>query len=213
MTAMPKQPDDSAEAAAAKAPLDPRRLRSSFGEFSTGVTVVTYRDQDGVTRGATMNSFTSVSMHPPLLMISVARTARACEGLIDNEFTVNILAANQLDLALHFAGKPNDGLVVPWHDDDVATPRLCGTTAWLQCRPWQTYDGGDHILVVGEVVHHDSRDLEPLTFHRGEFRRPGLKLLGLPRTRSFDGRPALEWVGRLHSLHALFDAGTDGSAL
>lgn len=193
--------------------LDPRNLRSTFGEFSTGVTIVTYRDADGSTRGATMNSFSSISMDPPLLMISVARAARAADGLTGNDFTVNVLAANQLDLALHFAGKPNDTLVVPWHEEQDAPPRLCGTTAWLQCRPWQTYDAGDHVIVVGEVTHHDRRDLEPLTFHRGQFRRPGLKLLGLPRTRSFDGRTAAEWVGRVHSLHALCDAGTDGSEL
>lgn len=186
---------------------DPRLLRRVLGEFSTGVTVVSYRDAEGNARGATMNSFTSVSMDPPLLLVSVSRKARAAEGLDNNSFTVNILSANQLDIALHFAGKPDDHLSVPWHDVPEAPPRLLGTTAWLQCQPWHTYDGGDHILVVGRVVHHDARTLEPLTFHRGEFRRLGLKMLQMPRTVTFDGRQATEWAERLHTLHALSEHG------
>lgn len=183
-----------------------RQLRKILGEFATGVTVVTYRDTDGQPRGATMNSFTSVSMDPPLILISVARQARACSGLRDNSFTVNILAASQLDHALHFAGKPNDG-TVPWHEPADGPPRLTGTTAWLQCSPWRCYDGGDHVLVLGQVERHDARPLDPLMFHRGEFRRPGLKLLQMPRTVTFDGRPASEWIGHVHTLHALADAG------
>ena len=192
---------------------DVKRLRRVFGEFATGVTVVTYRDCDGQLRGATMNSFTSVSMDPPLVLISVARQAKACDGLRDNAFTVNILAANQLDIAMQFAGKPNDSLRVPWHEPAGGPPRLTGTAAWLECRPWREYDGGDHVLVLGEVVHHDARPLEPLTFHRGDFRRSGLKLLQMPRTIAFDGRPACEWVGQLNNLHAIADAGIDGHPL
>lgn len=206
MTSVAAEQHDQAKSPTA---LDGRRLRSVLGQFSTGVTVVTYRDPDGSLRGATMNSFVSVSMAPPLVLVSVAREAKAREGLEGSEFTVNVLAANQLDLAMHFAGRPNDHITVPWSDRPTAPPRLCGTTAWIQCRPWRTYDGGDHVLVLGEVVHHDSRDLEPLTFLRGEFRRPGLKLLQMPRTRGFDGSPVPEWVGRAHQLHALADAGPD----
>jgi flavin reductase (DIM6/NTAB) family NADH-FMN oxidoreductase RutF len=186
--------------------LDPRQLRRVFGEFATGVTVVTYADADGVPRGATMNSFTSVSMDPPLALVSVARQAKACSALADRAFTINILSAHQLDLALHFAGKPS-GRQIPWHTSDAAPPRLLGTAAWLHCDPWQTYDGGDHLLVLGRVLGHDARPLEPLTFHRGEFRRQGLKLLQMPRTVGFDGRPAPEWVDRLHALHAIAEAG------
>ena len=199
--------------AIAPSPVDVTLLRRRLGEFSTGVTVVTYRDRDGQPRGATMNSFTSVSMDPPLVLVSVARQAKACEGLRDNAFTVNILAANQLDLALHFAGRPNDSLVVGWHEPTVGPPRLTGTAAWLQCRSWRDYDGGDHILVLGEVEHHDARPLEPLTFHRGEFRRPGLKLLQLPRTVAVDGRPAREWASHVNMFYALADAGIDDQPL
>ncbi|TWS26436.1 flavin reductase family protein [Tsukamurella sputi] len=193
--------------------LDPRQLRRVFGEFSTGVTVVTYADDDGTPRGATMNSFTSVSMDPPLGLVSVARQAKAATALPDRPFAINILSANQLDIALHFAGKPNEGLTVPWHLDPHGAPRLLGCAAWLQCAPWQSYDGGDHVLVLGEITCHDARPLEPLTFHRGEFRRPGLKLLQMPRTVAFDGRPAPEWVDRIHALHALAEAGIDSAPL
>ena len=192
--------------------LDPRQLRNVFGEFSTGVTVVTYADADGVPRGATMNSFTSVSMDPPLALVSVAWQAKAAAALENRPFTINILSANQLDVALHFAGKPT-GMQVPWHVREDTPPRLLGTAAFLQCDPWQTYDGGDHVLVVGRVVCHDARPLEPLTFHRGQFRRMGLKLLQMPRTVTFDGRPAPEWVDRIHELHAIAEAGIDDAPL
>ncbi|WP_082399799.1 flavin reductase family protein [Gordonia phthalatica] len=187
--------------------LDQRLLRRVMGEFSTGVTIVTYRDAEGECRGATMNSFTSVSMDPPLVLVSVARQARACAGLDGNPFTVNILSANQLAVALHFAGQPDPDLSVPWHEAADAPPRLLGSTAWLQCQPWQTYDGGDHVLVLGQVVRHDVRAIEPLTFHRGEFRRLGLKMFQMPRTVSFDGRPAVEWAASLHQLHGLAERG------
>ncbi len=187
--------------------LDPRLLRRVMGEFSTGVTVVTYRDSDGAARGATMNSFTSVSMDPPLVLVSVARQAKACAGLDGTPFTVNILSANQLDVALHFAGRPDPELQVPWFTPSDAPPRLLGATAWLRCEPWAIYDGGDHVLVLGRVLHHDVRSIEPLTFHRGEFRRLGLKMLQLPRTVSFDGRPAVEWACRLNDIHAYAEHG------
>jgi len=158
--------------------------------------------------GATVNSFTAVSLDPPLVLVSLDRRAKACERLADNSFTINVLAANQLDLALHFAGRPQPGARVPWADDD-GVPRLRGTAAWVRCRPWQSYDGGDHILFLGEVQRYDTRNVEPLLFLGGEFRRPGVVLYELPRMVALDGQPIPDWVGRLHRLHELSDAGVE----
>ena len=185
--------------------LDGRRLRSCFGHFATGVTVVTY-EAGGESRGATMNSFTSVSIDPPLVLVSVARTARACEAMAGKPFVVNVLAENQLDLAFHFAGKAKPGVQIPWVER-AGVPRLRGGVAWLECRPWAKYDGGDHVLFLGEVVRYDSRRGQPLLFYRGDFRMLGLAVYELPRVVPLDGRPIAEWVGSIHRFHQISDVG------
>ena len=191
-----------APAGAADAPnrsQDPRRLRSCFGHFATGVTVVSYA-ADGELRGATVNSFTSVSLEPPLLLVSLAKTARACTALPDKPFAVNVLAEDQLDLALHFAGRTRPGFEVPWLDG-LNAPRLGGTVAWFECTPWAVYEGGDHTLIVGEIVQYESRRAKPLLFYTGDFRSSGLALYELPRIVPLDGRPIAEWIGPAHRLH------------
>jgi flavin reductase (DIM6/NTAB) family NADH-FMN oxidoreductase RutF len=188
--------------------LDMRALRSCFGHFATGVTVVTYAGEDGVGRGATVNSFTSVSMEPPLLLVSLARAARSCGALPDKPFTVNVLAEDQLDLALHFAGRTRPGFEVPWADA-ADVPRLRNVLAWFECRPWKHYDGGDHVLFVGEVVHYDSRRAKPLMFYTGDFRGVGLALYELPRIVPLDGRPLADWIGPAHRLHEISETSPD----
>jgi flavin reductase (DIM6/NTAB) family NADH-FMN oxidoreductase RutF len=189
--------------------LDTRQLRSCFGHFATGVTVVSYA-ADGEGRGATVNSFTSVSMDPPLLLVSLARTARSCVALPDKPFVVNVLAEDQLDLALHFAGRTRPGFEVPWAEG-ADVPRLRGVVAWFECRPWATYEGGDHVLFVGEIVHYDSRRAKPLMFYTGDFRSVGLALYELPRIIPLDGRPIADWVGPAHRLHEISETSPDDS--
>jgi flavin reductase (DIM6/NTAB) family NADH-FMN oxidoreductase RutF len=185
--------------------LDKRAFRNCLGQFATGVAVVAYAGEDGP-RGATINSFTSVSMDPPLVMVSFARRTRAASALGERPFTINVLSSNQLDVALQFAGRPTEGLMVPW-SAQASVPRLRGTVAWLQCRPWATYDGGDHLLFVGRVEHYDSRRGEPLLFHRGEFRMVGISVYDLPRAVQLDGRPLAPWVGHAHRLHEVSEPG------
>ncbi|MEU9853599.1 flavin reductase family protein [Streptomyces sp. NPDC047974] len=147
-----------------------RRFRDCLGRFATGVTVVTVEHGAGV-HGATVGSFTSVSLDPPLVMVSLDRRSRMCGLLTDApSFGVNILAAHQEDLALHFAGRPRPAdAPVSW-DPDAAGPRLAGCAAHLDCVPWAAYDGGDHVLHVGRVRAFSTRDAEPLVFHGGAFR-------------------------------------------
>jgi flavin reductase (DIM6/NTAB) family NADH-FMN oxidoreductase RutF len=191
--------------AGGKPSLDTRVLRGCLGQYATGVAVVTYDGEDGP-RGATINSFTSVSMDPPLVLVSFARSTGAAGLLGDRPFVVNVLAAHQLDLALQFAGRPRDGLEVPW-STSAEVPRLRGSVAWLQCRPWATYDGGDHLLFLGEVVRYDSHRGDPLLFHRGQFRMVGLGVYDLPRVVQLDGRPIAPWVGHAHRIHQVSEAG------
>jgi flavin reductase (DIM6/NTAB) family NADH-FMN oxidoreductase RutF len=157
-------------------PLDPRRLRRSLGRFATGVTIVTYLD-DGVARGVTVNSFTSVSVDPPLILVSVARSARAAAGLDEKPFVVNVLSWAQLPLARQFAGQNEDAVVVPWSQHH-AVPRLRGSVAWLECLPHAQVQAGDHVLVLGRVVDHRTSASEPLLFSSGQFCRLGAAVTG-----------------------------------
>lgn len=148
---------------------DPRQLRNTLGNFATGVTVITY-ESEGVFFGVTVNSFTSVSMDPPLVLVSLMRNSRALSYLMERPFAVNILGNNQLKTALQFAGKPQDGYPIEWVTDEVA-PRLNGSLAYFQCTPWAGHDGGDHILVLGKVQAYGQRDTDkPLLFYRGQWK-------------------------------------------
>jgi flavin reductase (DIM6/NTAB) family NADH-FMN oxidoreductase RutF len=151
--------------------IESRHLRRSVGQFVTGVTVVTY-DVEGSPRGVTVNSFTSVSVDPPLILVSIARTARAAAGLSGAPLVVNVLAADQLDLAGHFAGQRQDGLEIPWSQHH-RPPRLRGAIAWIECQPYAEVHAGDHILFLGRVTSHRMLSREPLLFQTGRFRLVG----------------------------------------
>ncbi|WP_125612672.1 flavin reductase family protein [Specibacter cremeus] len=140
-------------------------FRGSLGRFATGVAIVTF---DGVTKrhGLTVNSFTSVSLEPPLVLVSIARSTKAHDELAERPFTVNILGAEQKDLALHFAGQPSREPL--WVEGEVA-PRLSHVLAFFECKPWAAYDGGDHTLYLGEVVDFDYRRGDALGFSNSSF--------------------------------------------
>lgn len=188
-------------------PLEPRHLRSCLSRFVTGVAVVSYV-VDGEPRGVTVNSFTSVSMDPPLILVSLARTAKAVEHLSEVPFTINVLKAPQLDIAMQFAGRPREGLKVGWEErgDDLA-PSIRGALATFRCRPWHSYDGGDHVLQLGEVVGADvPGDGEPLLFDRGRFAMVGLSLFDNPHVLEAD--PIVGGgIFRSHLVHQLAAAG------
>lgn len=153
--------------------VDPRQLRNAFGAFTTGVTVVTCRTPDGKPHGATVNAFTAVSLDPPLAQVTLIRTNKAAGYLKDSAFAINILSADQLDVCLNFAGKPMKG-APQWRSegpDDL--PVLKHNAATLECKPWRIYDGGDHVIVIGEVVDLEINKAEPLLFAAGEFREIG----------------------------------------
>nr|WP_063810426.1 flavin reductase family protein [Kibdelosporangium phytohabitans] len=177
-------------------------MRDCLGHFATGVTVVTV-GTPGDAHGATVNAFVSVSLDPALVMVSLNRRSQLCARLEDSAFGVNILAARQRDLGLHFAGA-SAGADVPveWEEFALA-PRLRGCLGFLACSPWAVYEGGDHLLYVGEVRHFDHHDGEPLVFHRGAFR----DLHGEPDPNawagSFDDPAAGPW-----QLYDLLQAGT-----
>ena len=149
--------------------MDTRNLRNCFGHFATGVTVVTWNGDDGNRRGITINSFTSVSLDPPLVLISINKNTKAYHDLRNRSFIINVLSAEQQSVAFQFAGKPQEGLVVEWQEDSEIGPRLKNTVATIECTPWAEYEGGDHLLFLGEVEDFSYNENESLLFHKGKF--------------------------------------------
>jgi len=139
------------------APPDPRQLRSALRRFATGVTVVAAGRERP--RGMTANSFTSVSLDPPLILICASRTARIHESVLaSGAFTVSILAAHQEHIARHFAdhARPRgdaEFAVAPWWPGPLTrAPILHGALAWLECALAAVYVGGDHSIFLGRVL-------------------------------------------------------------
>ncbi|TMW70616.1 flavin reductase family protein [Alteribacter natronophilus] len=147
--------------------MDVRELRNCFGHFATGVTVVTWKKDDRY-HGITVNAFTSVSLDPPLLLVSIDKKAKACSMLEDRPFVVNILSSDQEKTAWQFAGKEQEGFEVEWEETDTG-PRLKGALANFECMPWQRHEAGDHILYLGEIKEFSYGNGEPLMFCRGKF--------------------------------------------
>jgi flavin reductase len=151
-----------------------QHFRGSLGRFATGVAVVTF-DTDQGRHGITVNSFTSVSLEPPLVLVSIARTTKSHDELAGKPFTVNVLGAEQRALASNFAGKPTGE--PRWIEGTVA-PRLAGVLSYFECTPWAAYPGGDHTLYLGEVVNFDYRAGDALGFVNGQFTTIPEYLLG-----------------------------------
>ena len=158
--------------------LDTTLLRRAFGTFATGVTVVTVGGEDP--HGMTANSFSSVSLDPPLLLVSVGRVAAMHDRLAEEPtFGISILAAGQERLGRYFANPLRPAGTAQFDSVDwtpgprTGVPLLVGALATFECEQWQMYDGGDHTIVVGRLldVAVDTADPgeEPLMFHRGRF--------------------------------------------
>ena len=150
---------------------DSNRFRQALGAFTTGVTIVTTVDAAGKPVGVTANSFNSVSLAPPMVLWSLARTsANIGTFLAARHFAVHILASDQQTLATRFSQKGTDrfaGLKVGSGIDGIAL--LDGCAARFECRTAFQYEGGDHVIFVGEVLNFEHCESEPLVFKRGRF--------------------------------------------
>jgi len=158
-------------------PLDPLELRRALGCFVTGVTIVTAMDGEGRPRGFTANSFTSVSLDPPLVLVCIARTAGSYPLFsTTSHFAINILSEEQRPLSSRFASKEVDKFVgIAWQAGPTGSPLIAATVAWLDCRTERRIDAGDHLILVGRVVDFQHSTQTPLGFCRGNYLRFGLE--------------------------------------
>ena len=163
--------DAAAGAATSRPTIGASQLRRVFGQFLTGVTIVTTVEADGTPRGITANSFTSVSLDPPLILVCIAKSAfshevfASCRG-----FAVNILADDQEALASLFASKRSDKFdhAATWRGLSGA-PILEDSLGWLDCEARQRVEAGDHLVLIGRVRDFGMRKARPLGFFGGRY--------------------------------------------
>lgn len=141
------------------------------GKFVTGVVIATVRDKQGAPQGMTVNSFTSVSLDPPLVLFCVDHRVRLLEHFLDTGFFgINILSKDQQELSSRFARPGIERFAgVDWYEGESGVPLLPGVLAALQCKLVDTPSAGDHRILIGEVIHLGFREGTPLVFYSGAY--------------------------------------------
>jgi flavin reductase (DIM6/NTAB) family NADH-FMN oxidoreductase RutF len=150
-------------------PFDTRAFRNACGKFATGITVITVAMQ-GEVHGMTANAFMSVSLDPPLIVVSVAKKAHMHAFLAESErYAVSILNHEQEAYSGHFAGFPPKDFV-PAFVQRHNHPVIANAIAYFVTRRGVAYDAGDHTLYIGEVEYFESNDQDPVLYYGGKYR-------------------------------------------
>lgn len=148
-----------------------RAFRNALGRFATGVTIVTCETDDGPLAIAA-NSFSSLSLDPPLVLWSPAKFSRRFQPFNDaKQYAINILAADQVALCQTFARDGTAFSDVAWSKGANGAPVLDGCLATFECTQAAVHDGGDHVIIVGKVTQAQMSDGEPLVFSKGAYGR------------------------------------------
>lgn len=146
-----------------------RAYRDALGCFGTGITVITTQTVDGPL-AITVNSFTSVSLDPPLLLWCPAQSSLRHDTFVNAErFAIHVLAEGQFEMAQHFAKNGEAFDTVNWHLSAEKTPYLPGAIARFECKKFADYPGGDHTIVLGEVTSVTTTPGKGLIFKRGQY--------------------------------------------
>lgn len=158
-------------------PFDSRAFRQALGQFATGVTIVTTLEPNGTPRGFTANSFTSVSLDPPLLLVCIANSAASravfCEA---PRFSINILSEEQKETSGLFATqRPDKFDIAPWRVGQGGVPLIDGALAWFECTHHDAVPAGDHVILIGRVTDFGYREAQPLGYLRGGYFTLGLE--------------------------------------
>ena len=150
-------------------------FRRCMGHFTTGVTVVTTVKGSGNLCGMTVNSFTSLSLEPPLILFSIDKNAHSHDRFFgSSDFTVNILSQSQKNLSAYFANPS----LVKWEDVDYSVNnnfiKIDDCLAYVFCEKETVYEGGDHSIIIGKVIDIETvPDKKPLTYYKGKYRKIG----------------------------------------
>lgn len=155
-------------------PFTERMFRDTLGMFPTGVAVVTALGRNGMLQGVTINSFNSVSLHPPLVLFSLSRKLFSLtEFLAAGAFAINFLREDQQELSVRFnRARSNKWDQVTYKSGVTGAPVLLPVLTVLECLPYAQYDGGDHVIVVGRVKHIEHQDCNlPLVYFRGRYHK------------------------------------------
>jgi flavin reductase (DIM6/NTAB) family NADH-FMN oxidoreductase RutF len=148
-------------------------FRRACGRFATGVTIATVFDQQGIPHGLTVSSFTSVSLHPPLILICLGHQVSVIEAFRAAQyFGINVLSEAQEKISGHFARKGHDrfgGLT--WDRGESGVPLLPGCVANIECKTHDRLTSGDHDIFIGEMVRASVQDGEPLIYFASQYRR------------------------------------------
>ncbi|MBV5291995.1 MAG: flavin reductase family protein [Curvibacter lanceolatus] len=151
--------------------IDSNRLRRVLGSFATGVTIVTTRSAGGRPVGLTANSFSSVSLSPPLVLWSLRRDSSAMESFVTaRHWAVHVLSAEQQSLSDRFARRSEDRFAeLEIGHGEGGVPLLSDCAAVLQCCTVAQHLAGDHVIFIGEVLACEHREAQPLVFHAGRY--------------------------------------------
>jgi flavin reductase (DIM6/NTAB) family NADH-FMN oxidoreductase RutF len=150
---------------------DAAYFRSALSQFATGVTVVITQGTDGAFHGLTVNSFSSVSLEPPLVLWSLANKARSMAAFSEcSHYIINLLAEDQVDLALRFSRQSENRFEsLKFDTSRTGLPILDGVAAWFECQNRSRYQEGDHLIFVGQVERCQMKPSRALGFHGGRF--------------------------------------------
>lgn len=151
--------------------LDVKAYRQALGKFATGVTILSTLETDGTPRGFTANSFTSVSLDPPLVLVCIAHHAASREVFCDaSRFSISILRDDQQPVSNLFASQRPDKFVeAPWHKAKSGTPFIDNAIAWFDCSQHNIVEAGDHIILIGRVEEFSAREGQPLGYFAGSY--------------------------------------------
>ena len=152
--------------------LDAQRFRKALGSFPTGICLVTTIADDGKFEGMTINSFASVSLAPPLILWSIRDDARSADAFLTSRtFILSVLAADQVELAMHFAKPAPDKFTrhEAFFEPGIGgCPRLKRSVATYECTVYSRHQEGDHTILLGQVQEFSASDHAPLMFHDGK---------------------------------------------
>ena len=151
---------------------EPKQLRNILGQFVTGVTIITTRGQDGRKIGMTANSFSSLSLDPPLILWSLSNTAPSLSDFMaTKQFVIHMLGQEHHGLSGHFSRGVTDKFSNVAHTETAeGTPLIEHALVTLICENYQQVEGGDHTIFIGKINKYHKRDGEPLVCHAGQYR-------------------------------------------